>query len=92
MMTKKAQTETVALTVDGMTCNSCTARVRAALEAVAGVEAAEVTLRPGRALVQTSGDIRKDQLIAAVGAAGYRAAPGSTAELPVILPGGSCCS
>ena len=88
MMTDR-QTETVTLTVEGMTCNSCAARVRSALEAVVGVESAEVTL-PGTARV-TAVNIRKDQLIAAVAAAGYRAAPG-TSELPVILPGGSCCS
>jgi P-type Cu+ transporter len=89
-MTRK-QTETLSFAVEGMTCNSCVARVRSALEAVSGVQAADVELRPGTARVTAAADVRMDQLSAAVEAAGYRAAPGPSASIPVI-PGGSCCN
>ena len=89
-MTQK-QTETFSFAVEGMTCSSCVARVRSALAAVSGVEAADVALRPGTARVTAAADVRMDQLSAAVEAAGYRAAPGPAAGLPVVS-GGSCCS
>lgn len=86
------QTETFLIAVEGMTCNSCVVRVRSALEVVAGVEEVDVTLRPGTARVSAAAGTEKDQLIGAVMAAGYRAASGAPAGLPVITPGGSCCS
>lgn len=89
-MTQK-QAETISIAVEGMTCSSCVARVRSALEDVAGVEEVEVSLRPGTARVTAAAGVQQEQLIAAVRAAGYRAAPGSSDGLPVITPGGPSC-
>ena len=43
--------ETVAMKVQGMTCNGCVASVSRVLKGTPGVEDAEVTLTPGRAKV-----------------------------------------
>lgn len=43
--------ETVAIKVEGMTCNGCVASVTRVLEAIPGVQSAEVTLRPAEAKV-----------------------------------------
>ncbi len=59
------------LIVSGMTCGHCAASVRKALERVAGVEAAEVTVTPPRAVV--TGAAAAQALIAAVESAGYQA-------------------
>lgn len=59
------------LIVSGMTCGHCAASVRKALEQVAGVEAAEVTVTPARAVV--TGTAATQALIAAVESAGYQA-------------------
>lgn len=64
--------DTIKLTVDGMTCNHCVAAVRKALAAVQGVdEVVEVTLEPGGALVH--GNVSAQALIDAVRSAGYQA-------------------
>ena len=67
------------LTIDGMTCASCVARVEKALQKVPGVRAATVNLATEKASVQ--GDAALEALVAAVRAAGYEAAaapaPGS---------------
>ena len=84
------QQNTISIAVQGMTCGSCVARVKSALEGVAGVEAVDVALRPGSARVTAAAGVQEDHLIAAVGAAGYRAVTGSSDGLPVLTPGGSC--
>lgn len=61
----------IELEVTGMTCDHCVARTAKALEAVPGVESAQVTLEPGAAVV--NGDVTADTLIAAVKEAGYTA-------------------
>ena len=43
--------ETVAIDVQGMTCNGCVASVSRLLKSVPGVSDAQVTLAPGRATV-----------------------------------------
>ncbi len=63
----------VELTVQGMTCASCVGRVERALMAVPGVSAAVVNLATERATVQGTADAAS--LIAAIGKAGYDAAP-----------------
>ena len=67
------------LTIDGMTCASCVARVEQALQKVPGVRAATVNLATEKASVH--GDAALEALVAAVRAAGYEAAaapaPGS---------------
>ena len=61
------------LQIDGMHCASCAQAVERALRAVDGVAGASVDLVNERALVDVSGDVSGDVLIAAVRAAGYKA-------------------
>jgi len=61
------------LQIDGMHCASCAQAVERALRAVDGVAGASVDLVNERALVDVSGDVSDDVLIAAVRAAGYKA-------------------
>lgn len=63
--------ETIHLTITGMTCNHCVAAVRKALAAVEGVEDVEVALEPGGAAVK--GTAATEDLLAAVKQAGYEA-------------------
>jgi len=67
-----ADTDRYALSVQGMTCPHCVARVQDAIRAVPGVQDAEVQLDSGRALVQGA---KPHQVIAAIEAAGYQASP-----------------
>lgn len=67
----------VALTVTGMTCGHCTARVTNVLKAVPGVKDAVVTL-PSSATVKGTADAAT--LIAAVEGAGFGAAAAAPAE------------
>jgi len=64
---------TTELKIEGMSCSHCQAAVLKALEGVAGVESAAVDLEAGRAKVR--GNASAEQLIAAVAAEGYSAAP-----------------
>ena len=59
------------LKIDGMTCGHCVAGVKKALEAVPGVESAEVSLAEGRATVRGTAPV--PELIAAVEEEGYAA-------------------
>ena len=61
----------IRLSITGMTCEHCVARASKALQNVANVEQVVVTLDPGEAIV--SGTPSADELIAAVGEAGYEA-------------------
>ncbi len=62
---------TTELKITGMTCNHCVMHTKKALEAVTGVDNAEVSLEPGSAKVTGTADV--DALIAAVKEAGYTA-------------------
>ncbi len=62
---------TTTLTVRGMTCAHCAVAVSRALQAVPGVESAQVSLDRGQAVVRGSADVQR--LIQAVEAQGYRA-------------------
>ena len=64
------------LTVEGMTCASCVARVERALKAVPGVSAATVNLATETARVEGVADTAA--LVAAIKAAGYDARSAST--------------
>ncbi|HZW28100.1 MAG TPA: cation transporter [Trueperaceae bacterium] len=64
---------TTDLKIEGMSCNHCVAAVKGALERVPGVERAQVDLASGTATVVGTADAA--QLVAAVQAEGYRAAP-----------------
>ena len=59
------------LKVTGMTCMHCVGAVKKALQNVPGVEAAEVTLDPGEAVVSGEADVAA--MVAAVKAEGYSA-------------------
>src|SRR5918999_4700813 len=73
--TPQAQ-EQVEFTVTGMTCGSCAARVEKALARQDGVERAAVNLATGRAVVAFDPErLGLDDLVAAVGKAGYGLAP-----------------
>ncbi len=61
----------IKLKITGMTCNHCVAHTKKSLEAVPGVESAEVTLEPGAAVVRGEADPKA--LVAAVKEAGYQA-------------------
>jgi copper chaperone len=64
--------DTIQLTVNGMTCMHCVAAVEKALAAVEGVdEVIQVTLEPGGAAVR--GHASTQALIAAIKEAGYEA-------------------
>ena len=59
------------LKIDGMTCGHCVSAVTKALEAVPGVESADVVLADGRATVLHEGVV--GALVAAVEDEGYEA-------------------
>ena len=62
--------ETVRLDVDGMTCDGCSSRVKAALEELSGVSGAEVSHQEGIAVISHDG-VSRELLSGAVRSAGY---------------------
>ena len=62
------------LTVEGMSCEHCAAHVKEALEGVAGVSSAAVSLEKKCAEVEHSG-VSPADLMAAAAEAGYEASP-----------------
>ena len=62
------------LKITGMTCDSCAAHVKTALESVPGVQSAEVSYAKGSAQLDLDAGTPADALIAAVAGLGYRAA------------------
>ncbi len=73
--------ETIELSIEGMTCASCVARVEKALEAVPGVVGAAVNLASERATVRVLGGRGLlPSLVAAVAKAGYSATEAATAD------------
>ncbi len=62
--------EMMTLTIDGMSCQHCVARVEKALQGVEGVESVKVDLASGKAVV-TGKDLSAAALAKAVTAAGY---------------------
>ena len=70
------ETTEIELSVSGMTCGSCAARVQKALARQEGVERAEVNFATGRAaVVFEPALVGADDLVAAVGKIGYGLAP-----------------
>lgn len=59
------------LTVSGMTCKSCVARVDRALRELDGVEVVAVELRSGTVRIRHASALTTTSLIAKVSAAGY---------------------
>jgi Cu+-exporting ATPase len=69
-----ADTKTVLIPVEGMSCAACVARVKKALASVVGVFDVEVSLAERRARVRFDpARASADQLVAAINALGYRA-------------------
>ena len=62
---------TTELKVTGMSCGHCVKAVEKALKAVPGVENVQVTLEPGKAVVE--GNASQQDMIAAVVEEGYQA-------------------
>lgn len=60
------------LTIEGMACMHCEARVKKALEELNGVEQALVSHEKGNAVVTLSSDVADDVLKAAVEAHDYK--------------------
>ena len=69
---EKSMTKT--MNIEGMMCGHCSGRVKKALEAVAGVETAEVSHETGTAEVTLRGDVSDEALAEAVTDAGYKVA------------------
>ncbi|WP_198381575.1 heavy metal translocating P-type ATPase [Roseomonas sp. KE2513] len=68
--------EVTEISVEGMSCASCTGRVERALAAVPGVEGASVNLATHRATVRHApGAVERETLEAAIARAGYTALP-----------------
>ena len=65
-------TMTKTMNIEGMMCGHCEARVKKALEALAGVESAEVSHEKGTAIVSMSADVSDDTLKEAVEAQDYK--------------------
>lgn len=63
----------VELSIEGMTCASCVARVEKALKKVDGVQEATVNLATEQAWVQADASVNVEDLIRAVKKAGYDA-------------------
>lgn len=62
---------TKTMTIEGMSCGHCTARVQKALEELEGVQAVEMSLEDKSAVVTLQQEVADDTLRAAVEAAGY---------------------
>ncbi len=60
------------LKIEGMMCPHCSGRVKAALEALPGVESAAVSHETGSAVVTLSAEVADEALAAAVTAQGYK--------------------
>ena len=65
-------TMTKTMNIEGMMCGHCEARVKKALEALTGVESAEVSHEKGTAIVSMSADVADDTLKEAVEAQDYK--------------------
>ena len=90
--TRPAHEERIDLTVEGMHCASCVARIETALAGVEGVEEASVNLATGKAAVLGS-DLDRAALAAAVDRAGYSIAESiEPARLRLAIDGMHCAS
>lgn len=69
--------ETLELAIEGMTCGHCVGTVQKALQGVAGVQAARVSLPEAKAWVEARPGSAglTEALVAAVAEEGYRARP-----------------
>ena len=70
------------LRITGMTCESCAAHVKEALERVPGVRSAEVSYAKGNATLAMTAETSTNALLAAVVGLGYRAALADAPSAP----------
>ena len=63
------------LKIDGMTCGGCSGRVTRVLEAMDGVERAEVDHVEGTGVITTSASVTMDMILEAVQGTGFTCAP-----------------
>jgi len=61
------------LTIGGMTCKHCAARVKDAISAVGGVSEVKVDLKKKLAVAKADASVTRERIIAAVEDAGYEA-------------------
>lgn len=73
MFGKKKETVTTTLHVTGMMCNNCANHVENALTALPGVKSATVDLGAASVTVVAAEKVSREDMIAAVSAAGYKA-------------------
>lgn len=80
------QLQEAALTVNGMDCASCVAHVRKAAEKTGAVQACDVNLARGRAVVRFDpAKIDLDQIAASISDAGYPSTPERDTDSPAAL-------
>jgi len=77
------------LSVKGMTCPACSAKVEHALTSVSGVKTAKVDLKSGQAVVIADQRVKADQLVNAVQKAGFQAELSNPAR--ALRTSDSCC-
>ncbi len=77
---------TAEFAIGGMTCASCVRRVEKALAKVPGVETVSVNLATEKATVHAGPSVSRDQLLAAVTKAGYKATFIEPEAAPVAAP------
>jgi copper chaperone CopZ len=65
----------VILSVQDMKCDGCAKAVQSALDALEGVDKVEVSLAQKLAHVEAADDVSIADMVSAVRAAGYKAAP-----------------
>lgn len=64
-------TKTTTVTIEGMSCGHCTARVQKALEALDGVQSVEMSLEEKTAVLTVQDGISEESIRSAVEEAGY---------------------
>jgi copper chaperone CopZ len=74
-----ADSDSLQLTVTGMTCDHCKASVTEALQACTGVGEVSVDLKKGVVSV-SGGDLQTDELIIAIEKAGFSVSPQTPSE------------
>lgn len=60
-----------AITIEGMSCQHCVRHVTEALTELKGVKNVEVNLNPGRAIIETDGEVLDSDIRKVVDEVGY---------------------
>jgi len=67
--------KTIEINITGMTCMNCVKHARTALLGVPGVVDANVSLDPGKAIIQSEDNVEIDSLKEALSVEGYVGSP-----------------